>query len=404
MTNRVAVLLVALDVCAWLLGSGCEPPQRRLSATASPFPPCGVEGQRCCVPLGAQAAAGLVKCGVGLGCNIVLNRCEQPCGSLAQVCCDGPDTFSPGWTVGGSPFSPKWTPLLKPMCRDLWCDPESHRCEACGQLGSPCCPPDPIIAVATCRGEGLECNYADESWTAGTCELCGGANQIACGHRCRQGLVEDDRRRCVPCGKLSQLSCDGRCDPRLTVGADHRCIPRPCIPIGGTCRSEDRCCGGGQCCDGNCIPACQLGHVTCECVPRTCANSSWCKYGGSPDPYDCTCPCPPDQEPPFDVCCAEDTRDCGPDSIPRCVHREAPCPRPCRRWPINSCPNAGDTCCGSSCFPAPYDFCANGTACPHEASNICPEGCCPNGFPVCCGHRCCRSTEECVDGGCRTKN
>lgn len=131
----------------------------RLNAETRLFT-CGGEERLCCGPPASQRSAiNPPYCDETLGCNVITNRCEKPCGKPGQVCCDGPDTVAP--RTGYSPNSR----LLKPMCEAAICDGASRRCVTnCGMnSGDSCCGPQPPLAVASCIIPSLVCVYYDTS-------------------------------------------------------------------------------------------------------------------------------------------------------------------------------------------------------------------------------------------------
>jgi hypothetical protein len=266
---------------------GCAPRPIWQRIAAIPSPRCGSEGQVCCVPPGAKAPTGmLAKCGTGLGCNIILNRCERPCGDVGQVCCDGPDTLSPTWTLDGHITSPfPTTPTgdkLKDMCPALWCDPATHTCGVCGRFrGDSCCPPDPIYPFASCRGgfwedQQLGCRFGDATMSTGRCIPCGRVNQEACLTTCDIGLVVNAGGTCVPCGKKGNPSCHGSCDAKL------RNVHGVCIPCGGCMQPP---CASTQCDPGQVV----LHNLdptigTCTCAQGFSSKPPGMTTDGTPSP------------------------------------------------------------------------------------------------------------------------
>ncbi len=173
---------------------------------------CGDEGHACCGPSPAnRSELDPPFCNKTLGCNILTNRCESPCGQVGQVCCDGPDTDAP--RKGLSPNSR----LLKPMCEASVCDGTKRRCVTdCGmKAGEPCCGPQPPLAVASCINPSLTCHFDDVSSKSGLCRPCGGNGQEPCpGEHCQPKLVVAGGH-CVPCGAKGLPSCNDGCDPPL---------------------------------------------------------------------------------------------------------------------------------------------------------------------------------------------
>ena len=113
---------------------------------------CGGLGNACChapKSSGNPADGPLVACQEGLGCDIITNKCVQPCGVTGGVCCDGPETRAPKWTADGKVYSPNYF-NMREMCDAGACSVQTHRCSACGTTGGgACCGPDAAQATSS---------------------------------------------------------------------------------------------------------------------------------------------------------------------------------------------------------------------------------------------------------------
>ena len=152
---------------------------------------CGIEGGLCCGPYRSPSGGviGPSHCKAGLGCNTETMRCERPCGSSGEVCCDGPDTVASQarfWRNARGQFVP-----TKSMCENSACDATTRRCVGdCGQTaGAPCCGPQPSNATATCINPSTTCKFSDTTLERGTCVSCGGLGELPCRGTCAAGLT-----------------------------------------------------------------------------------------------------------------------------------------------------------------------------------------------------------------------
>jgi hypothetical protein len=268
---RCAIVALSFLCCA-VLFPACSPKNEPLTGLLLSshfdqlFARCGTLGKACCrAPDASQnpAAFGpLVSCKEGLGCDISSNTCVSPCGGTGQVCCDGPETRAPKWTVDGKIYSPdNWT--MREMCDTGACDRQSHRCYTCGsQDGGRCCPPDAAQATARCVGDFLECEWDPQGlYESGTCRACGSKGKRPCDWGCEPSL--DIRNGlCDICGAEAQPPCDSGCKSGLGVAQ-------------GLCRT----CGGNQQipCDSGCKPG--LGLKNGLCISCGGSNQSPCDGG-----------------------------------------------------------------------------------------------------------------------------
>jgi len=322
----VAIVVTAIGAAALLsISPGLRGRIFREGPRVGDFVACGAPGQSCCK--WPQSSPGLDPryCTVGAGCDIATNTCVTPCGAGGQVCCDGPDTFAPqgdrsptGLFCANGNCVPR-----KQMCTDGACTRETRRCDVqCGKApGAACCPPDAGIAVASCKGPEMICEFGAQGLQSGTCVHCGDQGQPPCpGDECRpSGGVRTMERGgiCVACGVVGQPECpDGRkCDYGAPDPHGPNCIPgggqdQPCL--------EGRFCGyDGMFCDGEsmcrvcgqagqpCCPAQPLlnGGVTKECGGWSnlqCANFNGrrvCQYKPGQGPGSGTPPPPPPTQP-----------------------------------------------------------------------------------------------------------
>lgn len=233
---------------------------------------CGGPGERCCRPRGALSGSAsseqLVNCKSGLGCDLVSETCQAPCGAAGQVCCDGPETRAPRWTSDGKVYVPTG-PMVREMCADSACVPETRRCQAnCGlRAEDACCGPQPGIAQASCLSPSLYCDFTPDShFERGTCRACGLEGQPGCprGRACADKLVEDPNGTCVACGEVGQRVCENY--PRCRgESAPHPATGATCVPAG---RVNQPCLSDGTCIYSVCNPkriceACGFPHLPC---------------------------------------------------------------------------------------------------------------------------------------------
>jgi len=240
---------------------------------------CGLLGNECCqAPIPLTSPLGpLVRCNSGLGCDVLSDRCVQPCGEPGQVCCDGPDTRAPRWTDQGAVYSPTdWT--LREMCSKGVCDTPSHRCLSCGSsAGGPCCPPDPNEALARCMSDHLMCRFDDPlSAQSGTCFACGSLGKVPCYWGCDVDL--DVRNKlCAVCGADRQPPCDRGCNRglRIAEGLCRVCGAAGQIPCDSGCNvplrlQNGKCALCGSDGRGPCDDGCDTGLTLSGGVCRRC--------------------------------------------------------------------------------------------------------------------------------------
>jgi hypothetical protein len=333
---------------------------------------CGGLGGPCCkAPFQNVAAFGpYVSCNEGLGCDISTGKCVAPCGGTGQVCCDGPETRAPRWTVDGRVYSPNY-PGLREMCNQGGCDLQMHRCGIpCGtQDNDPCCPPDAKQATAHCVGPNLECHFDSVPATSGTCHACGSQGKPPCRRGCDFGLGIRNGL-CDICGGYLQLPCDQGCNPGL--GSDV----------------------------GLCLPCGDIGEIPCDggCNGGLGIKNGLCAVCGGQDQPPCDAGCNEGTTLIWGVC----TR-CGSVGQP-------PCSGGCRySWAIKVvngvcrlCGNPGQIPCDSGCNPGLLlinGLCASAPV-PRTCSSV-GEPCAPDNLP---GWHCCQNPnapEVCVNETCR---
>ncbi len=193
---------------------------------------CGDEGQRCCAPYDRNPSWG-PHCNTGFGCDQASNTCVKG-GTPGAVCLDGPQTCASGLCYSPQPFE---SPDPTVMCFGGTCNAATHRCETCGQTpGAPCCAPDVQVAVATCKGDNLLCEFG-ASGDYGTCASCGHVGEQSCYGVC-DAYATDVNGRCEPCGRANRISCNGWCEAGTVRDGDS------CLPCG---RNLQRVCDGNTC-------------------------------------------------------------------------------------------------------------------------------------------------------------
>jgi len=332
---------------------------------------CGGLGDPCCwAPFQNVPAFGpYVSCNEGLGCDISTGKCVAPCGGVRQVCCDGPETRAPKWTVDGKVYSPEYAGLRE-MCNQGGCDLQMHRCGIpCGtQDNDPCCPPDGKQASAHCVGLNLECVFDSGTVTSGTCHACGSQGKPPCRRGCDFGLGIRDGL-CDICGGYLQPPCDQGCNPGLGSYV------------------------------GLCFPCGDIGEIPCDtyCNGDLGIKNGLCAVCGWHDQPPCDGGCNEGTTPIWGGVCTP----CGADGQP-------PCPNGCRlyRKLVNGvcryCGHVGQIACDSGCGPGLFvinGLCAN-VPMPATCGSV-GEGCVADNLP---GWHCCQNpnaTELCVNGTCR---
>jgi hypothetical protein len=343
----------------------------------------------------------------------------SPCGLPGDACCDGPETRALGWNSYGV-YSPTG-PFLKEMCVDGTCDKPSHRCVACASgPGTACCPPDASQATARCIGPNLECKFDDNSYSSGTCFVCGVINSPPCNGYC-DSPWKLSNGICVECGDANKVACDATeywcnngCKPHLLV-VDGICTP--CGDVGqiqcGYHDTSSRLCG--QYVDWNfCKPGLGVLHGLCQMCgsegKSPCDNG--CFWGLKTKQGLCTTFCGHEnQEPCDDGSCYAPLqviqgmcKMCGLQAM-------SPCPQGGCRYPLKIrqglCTNCGsqemppcDTgcdpgslirqgLCSSTCGKGGYPPCDSGC---RDGQVVSPQGICID--PTACA----REGEACVTG------
>ena len=280
----LVVLLPACKVAVPLHRPPPLAPPSHISPGRPASPSCGTLGAPCChAPQSASnpAFGPLVHCGNALGCDIVEDKCVQPCGGVRQACCDGPETLAVKWTNKGTLYQPMVSAMgFRPMCDNGECDLQSHRCISCGvTLNSPCCPPDAQQATARCYGHDRLCEFdPPDDWVSGTCIQCGHIHDPPCSWGCEDDL-EIRKGMCDVCGAEFQPPCDIGCRPLLKVamGLCRHCGAADQIPCDAGCDDSlkvqnGKCevCGGEdqKPCDAGCDDGRKLANGVC----RSCGH------------------------------------------------------------------------------------------------------------------------------------
>jgi hypothetical protein len=387
LSYRAALALLSLVCAAFLAGCG---PVKPVIKTITEFGPqfCGALGGVCChAPVATDPSLGpIVACNKGLGCDVLSNRCVQPCGGTGQACCDGPETRATKWTAAGALYSPNTFNMVE-MCNAGACDAQSHRCFSCGTKGGQaCCPPDAAQATARCIGDHVECQFSNDAATSGVCldcgskgkppclwgcdsnldlrhglcDICGGELQPPCDRGCNLGL-RPAQGLCRRCGGNGQIPCDTGCDV-------------PFKPKSGLCAA---CGGDGQAsCDGGCDAGLLLINNVCH------------RCGGNGQPP-CNQSCNYPMKPVNGVC-----RLCGANGQIPCesgcnsglVQRNGVCAVPQPPPPVTC--SSVDQACVPDTQPGTH-CCQSGTPelCVYQMCRACvPHGqqCLPGGTQICC--------------------
>lgn len=268
---------------------------------------CGGQDQACCgPPVSQRSHINPPYCNKTLGCNVVTNKCERPCGKPGQVCCDGPETVAPKEGYSPTSFG------LKPMCEASMCDRAKRRCIAnCGMnAGDSCCRPSASTAIASCINRSLECELDDGSVETGICLPCGLNGIKPCaGDPCDAKLTLGPNGLCVPCGSAGSNSCQGTCDSGLIRNKRNDLCEYPPVggPIGGRIPVGSSGGGGGaspppppsnppsKCeCPQSTDSACgiEIGSLCDPAGPRFCRPGMGCTRDSTGSlPYRCR---PPD--------------------------------------------------------------------------------------------------------------
>lgn len=198
-----------------------------------------------------------------------VTRCDGRCGEVGIACCPGGTCYDGISTCDGTTCQPCGD-LAQPCCNELVCSEggdcdgcrgedaacDGSICTLCGMDGAPCCEFD-ICIDTLCEKDGF-CRRDT------ACDMVGCPSPLVC----RRG-------DCVRCGEAFDPCCDGVCNTGAT------CFGGTCYPCGDVgfvcCQSPDgtpECPTAGECAwDNLCTPACGGPGEPC-CYGSGCDSAS----------------------------------------------------------------------------------------------------------------------------------